>query len=290
MARFSLLLVLTHCLRLWKSLDFRRESLILAIWYCADLKMQMNLASVAAMVNHIPKYKTLVVLAERERHDLREELNRFPCVRVSINGTPDNLAALSDHPEIKEVSLRSCDLLDFSALLGLSRLRRLDVAFGPLSSLELSFCSSTLEFLALSRLRQLKDLSTLPLLPNLERLAVTHIHAFAPPDFRMFPNLRQLSIWNTDWQSLNWLVHLPHLETLHISQIKVEDKDWKPILGLKRLRHLHGMQNVFRSSARKEFVQLRPDVRVDQGIPVDLEKHPQTKEFLEELSEKRTAK
>ena len=242
------------------------------------------------MVNHIPKHKTLVVLAERERHDLREELHRFPCVRVSINGTPDNLAALSDYPEIEEVSLRSCDVSDLSALRGLSRLRRLDVAFGPLSSLELSFCSSTLEFLALSRLRRLKDLSTLPLMPKLEHLVVSHIHSFVPPDFRLFPNLRQLSVWNTNWQSLNWLVHLPHLETLHISQIKVEDKDWKPIPGLKRLRHLHGMQNVFRSAACKEFIELRPDVRVDQGIPFDLEKHPQTKEFLEELSKKRTAK
>jgi len=250
----------------------------------------MILTSVAAMVNYIPKYKTLIVLAERERHDLREELNRFPCVRVSINGTPDNLAALSDHQEIEEVSLRSCDLLDLSALHGLSRLRRLDVSFGPLSNLELSFCSCTLEVLALSRLRRLKDLSTLPFLPKLEHLVVSHIHSFVPPDFRMLPNLRQLSIWNTDWQSLNWLVNLPHLETLHISQIKVEDKDWKPILGLKRLRHLHGMQNVFRSSACKEFAHLRPDVRVDQGIPVDLERHPQTKEFLEELSKKRTAK
>lgn len=249
----------------------------------------MKLTSVAAMVNHIPKYKTLVVRAEREPHDLREELGRFPCVRVSIHGTPDNLSALSDYPGIEEVSLRSCEILDLSALHGLSYLRRLEVGFGPLSGVELGFCSSTLEFLALSRLRRLKDLSTLPLLPKLEHLGLSHIHSFVPPDFRKFPNLRQLSIWNTDWQSLDWLVHLPHLETLHISQIKVEDKDWKPILGLKRLRHLHGMQNVFRSSACKEFAQLRPDVRVDQGIPVDLAGHPQTKELMEELSKKRAA-
>jgi len=130
-------------------------------------------------------------------------------------------------------------------------------------------------------------LSTLPLMPKLEHLAVSHIHSFVPPDFRLFPNLRQLSIWNTDWQSLNWLVHLPHLQTLHISQIKVEDKEWKPLLGLKQLRHLHGMQNVFGSAACKEFIQLRPEVRVDQGIPVDLEKHPQTKAFLEKLSKTR---
>jgi len=35
--------------------------------------------------------------------------------------------------------------------------------------------------------------------------------------------------------------------------------------------------------ACEEFMRLRPDVRVDQGIPVDLEKNPELKEFLEEL-------
>ena len=215
------------------------------------------------MVNYIPKYRTLVVLAEREPHDLRVELNRFPCVRVSINGTPDNLAALSDYPEIEEVSLRRCNVPNLCALQGLSHLRRLDVAFGPLSGLELGFCSSALEFLALSRLRRLKDLSTLPLMPKLEHLVVSHIHSFVQPDFRLFPNLRQLSIWNTDWQSLNWLVHLPHLETLHISQVKVEDKGWKPILSLKQLRHLHGMQNVFSSPTRLRGLEAPADGRPD---------------------------
>jgi len=236
------------------------------------------------MINHIPKYKTLVVLAEREPHDLSAELRRFSCTRLSIHGTPDNLAALSDYPDIEDVSLQSCDVSNLNALQGLSRLRRLRVAFGQLSSLDLNFCSSTLEFLALSRLRRLKDLSTLPLMPKLEHLVINHIHSFVPPDFGLFPNLRQLSIWNTDWQSLSWLVHLPDLETLHISQIKVKDADWKAILSLARLRRLHGMQSVFRSAASKEFIRLRPDVRVDQGIPVDLEKHPDTKQFLEELS------
>ena len=124
-------------------------------------------------------------------------------------------------------------------------------------------------------------------MPKLEHLVVSHIHSFRPPDFQLFPNLRQLSIWNTDWQSLGWLSHLPGLETLHISQAKVQDKDWKPILSLARLRHLHGMQSAFGSTARNEFVRLRPDVRVDQGIPIDLEKYPQTREFVKQLSQKK---
>jgi len=70
---------------------------------------------------------------------------------------------------------------------------------------------------------------------------------------------------------------------LHISQCKIGDDDWRPVLRLERLRHLHGMKNVFRAAACEEFMRLRPDVRVDQGIPVDLEKDPELKEFLEEL-------
>lgn len=75
-----------------------------------------------------------------------------------------------------------------------------------------------------------------------------------------------LSIWNTEWQSLDWLQNLPKLEALHISQIKVADGDWKPILDLPQLGFLHGMKNVFRSTAFKEFQKLRPDVRIDQGF------------------------
>jgi hypothetical protein len=240
------------------------------------------------MVNYIPKYKRLVVLAEREPHDLGAELKRSPCTRLSITGTPQNLSALSDHEGIEELSLAHCDIPDLSALQGLAHLRRLDLAFGSLAAVDLRFCSRTLEFLAFSRLRRLKDLSTLPLMPKLEHLVITHIHSFRPPDFQRFPNLLQLSIWNSEWHSLSWLAHLPRLETLHISQTKVEDKDWKPILSLTRLRHLHGMQSAFGAAARTEFVRLRPDVRVDQGIPVDLEKHPEMKEFLQELRQKKT--
>lgn len=237
------------------------------------------------MVNYIPKYGILVVVttrmagASQTPHDLRVELSRCPCVRVSIRGTPDNLAALSDYPKIERLTLDRCDIPNLDAVQGLSRLRE--------SSVDLSFCSGTLEMLELTRLRRLKDLSKLPLMPKLEYLEISHIHSLVPPDFRSFPNLRHLSIWNTEWQSLSWLAHLPVLETLHISQIKVKDKDWKPILNLKRLRHLHGMQNVFHSAACKEFMRLRPDVRVDQGIPASPEKDPHAEEFMEKLLKKK---
>lgn len=239
------------------------------------------------MINHLPERSALVILAEQEPHDLRVELSRFPSKRVTIYGTPENLSALSDDPEMEEVSLRKCKMVDLEALRGLSRLRRLEVAFGSLASVDVGFCRDTLESLALSRLRQLKDLSALPFMPKLEYLELSHLHGFLPPDFRSFPNLRHLSIWNTDWATLGWLEHLPTLEALHISQSKVADRDWRPILQLKRLRYLHGMKNVFKSAAFREFVQLRPEVRVDQGIPADLEKHPDVREYLETLGRNR---
>ncbi len=235
------------------------------------------------MVNHIPKYNSLVILAEQEAHDLRIELERFSCARLSITGTPDHMEALSDHLEIEDLSLSRCRIRDLTALRGLSRLRRLRVAFGPLASVDLGFCAGGLEFLALARLRQLKDLSNLPPMPKLAHLVLNHLHSLVPPDFCLFPNLRRLSIWKTEWPSLSWLSYLPGLETLHVSQCEIRDNDWKPILGLEKLREVHGMQNVFGSAVRKEFRRLRPDVRVDQGIRVDLDEHPQAKEFLEEL-------
>jgi Leucine-rich repeat (LRR) protein len=233
------------------------------------------------MINHIPERRALVVLAEQEPHDLRVELSRFAIKRVTIYGTPKNLGALSDYPELEEVSLRKCEIADLQALRSLSRLRRLEVAFGSLSSADLGFCSGTLESLVLSRLRRLKDLSVLPSLPKLEYLELSHLHGFLPPDFRSFPDLRHLSIWNTDWSTLSWLEHLPMLEALHLSQCKVADQDWRPILQLKRLRYLHGMKDVFKGVAAREFMRLRPQVRVDQGIPADLGKHPEIEEYFE---------
>lgn len=235
------------------------------------------------MINHIPERSALVVLAEQEFCDLRVELSRFAVKRVTIHGTPENLSALGEYPEMEEVSLRKCRISDLRDLRSLSRLLRLEVAFGSLSSVDVGFCGGTLESLALSRLRHLKDLSTLSSLPKLEYLELSHLHGFVPPDFRLFPNLRHLSIWNSDWSTLGWLEHLPRLETLHISQAKVADQDWRPILRLTRLRYLHGMRDVFKSAAAREYMRLRSEVRVDQGIPADLEKHPEIKEYFEAL-------
>ncbi len=50
------------------------------------------------------------------------------------------------------------------------------------------------------------------------------------------------------------------------------------------LRYLHGMRDVFKSAAAREYMRLRPEVRVDQGIPADLEKHPEIKEYFEALN------
>lgn len=236
-----------------------------------------------AMINHIPERSALVVLAEQEACDLRVELSRFRVKRVTIYGTPENLSALGEHAGLEEVGLRKCRVADLRDLRGLSGLRRLEVAFGSLSSVDVGFCAGTLESLALSRLRHLKDLSTLPSLPRLEYLELSHLHGFIAPDFRLFPHLRHLSIWNTDWSTLGWLEHLPDLEALHISQARVADQDWRPILSLPRLRYLHGMRDVFKSAAAREYMRLRPDVRVDQGFPADLEKYPEIKEYFEAL-------
>ena len=65
-------------------------------------KAEVTKIRASTMVNYIPKYKSLVVQAEREPHDLGVELRRYSCARVSIHGTPDNLDALSDYPEIEE--------------------------------------------------------------------------------------------------------------------------------------------------------------------------------------------
>ena len=95
------------------------------------------------MLNYIEKDKILVVLADRDPHDLAEELARHPCRELSVHGTPANLAAINDYPDIEHVQLHGCEIADLSALSGLSQLRRLSIGFGPLASVDLSFCRET---------------------------------------------------------------------------------------------------------------------------------------------------
>ena len=112
------------------------------------------------MVNYIPERTTLVVLDRDGPHNLRVELNRFPCAtNISIGGTPKNLSALSDFPNITSVSLSRCSIPNLRDLAGLTNLRRLDVGFGPLTDVDLDFCKAALKLVTLTRLRKLKDLS-----------------------------------------------------------------------------------------------------------------------------------
>jgi hypothetical protein len=238
------------------------------------------------MINYIASHQTLVVLAEQEPHDMAEELQRHDCTNLGIHGTPANLQAIGRHPTVEDVSLTRCKVPDVSFLEGLPRLRVLNVAFGPIASVDLAFCAETLESLSLARLRKLKDLSNLPLMPRLDFLSLQHLPAFESPDFRLFPKLRHLTVWKTKWPSLKWLSQIPQIELLHISQIEVADGDWRPLLELPRLTHLHGLQSVFGAVVRKEFSRLRPEVVVDCGIPSDIDKFPRLKEFMEEEQRK----
>ena len=48
------------------------------------------------------------------------------------------------HPDIVDLKLNRCELHDLAALKGLSGLRKLSVAFGPLSNANVHFCANFL--------------------------------------------------------------------------------------------------------------------------------------------------
>ncbi|PTX99275.1 hypothetical protein DB345_02545 [Spartobacteria bacterium LR76] len=81
-----------------------------------------------------------------------------------------------------------------------------------------------------------------------------------------------------DLSALPALPRLEHLELSHLHGFVPPDFRLFP-----HLRYLHGMRDVFRSAAAREYMRLRPEVRVDQGIPADLGKHPEIKEYFAAL-------
>ena len=124
--------------------------------------------------------------------------------------------------------------------------------------------SATLELLTFFKLSRVKDLSRLirTPMPRLKMLSIDSMRNYVPPDFKMFPNLKNLHVRNTNWPSLRWLSKLPTLEGPSIWGDKIADNDWRPLAKLPRLKELHGMHTVFRAADRKEFARLRPDVKM----------------------------
>lgn len=216
----------------------------------------------------IPERQCLLVFAnKKDRYDLaavlKEHANEDFRI-LAIDGTPINMSAISDYPQIEELEISHYEGPDLKEIRGLTRLKRFFASFGHLEKIELDFCHQTLEFVWLANLRRVQDLSRLTQapMPCLQFLRINSIRRYQPPDFRLFPNLKELQIQNTDWPSFKWLSKLSSVEDLSIWGDKVADNDWRPFIKMSSLKRLHGMSTVFSAAARKEFAQLRPDVEL----------------------------
>ncbi len=214
--------------------------------------------------NYIPERQCLVLIVRKGRTcDLALPLKQYNIREISIDGTPSNVAAIGEYPQIEVVGIDHYERPDLNDFRGLTKLKRLSVGFGHLASIELDFCSATLEQLTFFKLSRVKDLSCLTQtsMPRLSYLRIDSMRNYVPPDFLMFPNLLWLMVKNTNWTSLKWLSKLKSLEFVSIWGNKVADNDWRPLVELPQLKELHGMHTVFRVADRKEFARLRPDVK-----------------------------
>lgn len=216
-------------------------------------------------VNYIPERSCLVVIVRKgQTCDLAPLLKQYEVGEIAITGTPVNVAAVSDYPQIEVISVNQYEQPNLNDFRSLTKLKSLTAAFGHVANIELDFCSDTLEYLHLFKLSRVKDLSRLTrtCMPRLKTLVIDSIRNYVPPDFQMFPNLVDLRIKNTNWTSLEWLPEITTLEYLSIWGSRIADNDWRPLAKLQHLKTLHGMQTVFRSAGRKEFARIRPDVEL----------------------------
>lgn len=247
------------------------------------------------MVNYNATDGVLVVVPREktDQYNLREILESAPCRRLSISlqsgsGQVTELEAIGDFPAIQDLNLTSLKIEDLSCIQRLPSLRALNLALGPLCRLDLDFCAGTLEELQISYLRSLKGLSHLPLMPRLKWLTLRHLHGCLPPDFQNFPNVTNLDVSQSDWESLDWLRHLRRLRSINIWGVKLEKADWTPLLDLPDLLNLHGMTKVFKASGRKELSRLRPDLGMDGIHKEDPEAPPKRSvtEIMEEAQKR----
>lgn len=216
-------------------------------------------------VNYIPDRQCLVVNVDKKKpYDLALLLKEYKVKQLAIHGAPVNVQAISDYRRIVDIHLTYFEHANLAHIRGLTKLKRFDAAFGQLSDIELDFCSSTLEVLILFKLTRVKDLSRLTRspMPKLKLLNIDSIRNYKPPDWRLFPNLTQLAIRNTNWPSLKWLSKLPRLESISIWGNKIADGDWRPLVKLPRLKAVHGLPTVLSAADRKEFMRLRPDIKL----------------------------
>jgi len=189
--------------------------------------------------------------------------------RLHVYGRPTNFHLLPTLTQLVELRMQGTRLTDLSALAGMKKLEELVYTSGSLKELDLSFAGRTLTSLWLSSHRSLTDLTSIGACRKLKSLTLrglANVSGFV--DLAALRRLEFLALWNVRrWPTLTGLARATNLRKLLLDQTEIEDGRWEPLLRLKRLEFVSGLQDAFGKTAAARFREKRPDVQTPRRFP-----------------------
>jgi hypothetical protein len=201
--------------------------------------------------------------------DLADAITGRRFHRLHIYGKPKNLILLSTLPHLIQLRMQSTKLTDVSSITGMARLEELIYGSGSLKVCDLSFAVKTLRSLWLSRHRSLADLTPIGRCRQLRKLSLCNL----PRLDRYFEleSLRRLELLQLRnlrrWPSLTGLAQAKALQRLFLDRTRIEDGAWGPLLKLKRLQYVSGLEDAFGHEVAAEFRTRRPEIETPKRSP-----------------------
>ena len=189
--------------------------------------------------------------------------------RLHLYGRPTKLSHLSTLDQLVELRMERTKLEDFSLLAGMKRLEELIYSSGSLNECDLSFAARSLTSLHLSSHRSLTDLTPIGSCTELRRMTLRNLpHLESCCDLKSLPHLEFLVLQNLrQWPSLTGLAQAQSLRRLHLDRTKIVDRNWEPLLKLKRLEYVSALEDAFGKADAAEFRKRRPGVQTPRRFP-----------------------
>jgi hypothetical protein len=154
------------------------------------------------------------------------------------------------------------ETVNFTDVVSPDEIERLEIAFCNLTDLTGITCLSGLREISIHYCRFLRDISHIGNLQTLENIVL-----FSLPKVEINFNVTGLSklielsyTTVSGISSIRGIEELPKLISLGLSQVKVTDGDYSPIVRSKSLERVFWFGSPFKTPALKELRTLRPDI------------------------------
>lgn len=174
---------------------------------------------------------------------------------------------LINEKELKTLRYEKEDV-DFAKIINPKEIECLDIAFCNLTSLFGIACLSNLRRISLHYCRFLQDISNIEDLQMLENIIL-----YSLPKVEMHFNISKLSNLKalsytrvSGIETISGIEKLSKLISLGLSQVKVKDDDYSPIVQSKSLERVFWCGSPFKVPALKELRKLRPDIVIGGNL------------------------